>query len=212
MPRTPLIDEARRSTLPTVGGVMAEIRAMAEEAFAKHVLVREGEGRWICRSVGAAYWFRVITAPSTVIIIGDVGEAILSISSPDPLPWLRGRARAGAFDAEYVIQKIHGASKTFYAGSAVAVVEDLMEDADGEFVRRLRDLVSDLDELDDEKSWWNAWEMRGLESEDLCTAYGPSEASIWTSECIRWFARALVAAEESDPIDLTAHATEEKVQ
>lgn len=212
MPRTPVIAEALKLRLPTVAGVLAEVRSLADSAFAAHELIAEGEGRWLCRTPGSACnWFRLIVAPQTVIVFGDVGEGVITIAARDPLPWLRARAHAGAFDAEYVISKINGASKIFYPGTAVAAVEDLLRDADEAFARRMRDLVSDIDELDDERAWWNAWQAFDLESEDLCTAYGPSQWSMWTAECIRWFSRALVAREAATAIDLTDHITEEIV-
>ena len=65
------------------------IDALAEEAFASHVLREEGDGRWFCGRPGTGmYHFRVIVSPCCVFLYGDIGEVVFICPEEDSLNWL----------------------------------------------------------------------------------------------------------------------------
>lgn len=190
----------------------ASIRDLAKQAFADHVLTQVGEGRWLCRKPGTtAYYFTVITAPYRVIVVGDIGEAILAVSDHDALSWLRGFG-SGKMDRshDYMISKIVGRKDHFYVGDALANLRDSIKElerdlADGEpggkYLAKLRDFLDDVEDAEDEHEWLEAYRTSDLEYENLIEGiYGPAPKDYWTAECLCWFARALMASEKmSEP-------------
>lgn len=174
------------------------IRKLAERAFDAHVLQPEGRDRWLCwRPDDCAHMFRLITAPYRVVVVGDVGEAILKVSSEDPVRWLRGFA-GPAVPRDYIAGKIVDdvARRVFYLGDATAWLAENLADDPALLARTMATLRPYGDE-EDPMAWYRAATDAGLD-EAYDMGWGRSADHWWTVECLVWFARALVAAEAAE--------------
>lgn len=171
------------------------IAKMAAAEFAKHELIQEGEGRWRCGTPGSPfYWFRVITAPGTVIVFGDVGAAVLRFSA-EPIEWLQGAVRS----PDYLISKAEWKDETFYEGDALAWMEDRIVEGDVHAVLA-KGRLADAPWMSREQ-WMAAWEEEAL-SGILPKFMGPSSQMYWIIEALRWFVGALNAARAAPPYEL----------
>ncbi len=70
-------------------------RALAERAFASHVIAESEESancqRWLCESPkGSEYWFAVTAAPGLLVVNGDVGTLVLERPNTNMIGWARG--------------------------------------------------------------------------------------------------------------------------
>lgn len=191
----------------TFAEAAATIKRLAEDAFCEHVIKSEGDGRWLCRKPGAssAYWFRVIVAPRSIVILGDVGECVFLCSDWDSLAWLRGSATSW----DYLLSKVQASKeppKKFYPADAVAWLreahaDELKEEAEGgphvlvveDAERLLR--TGDLHE----HSWISLMEEHSVDD-----AYSVgrrwSETMLWMVEVCKTFVRLHDAQQLETPV------------
>lgn len=181
-----------------------QVRQLAAQSFADHVLVAEGEGRWYCGKPGTGiYSFRVVSAPYHVIVFGDIGDALLRVSDRNPVPWLRGAVRS----PDYLISKSIWRDTVFYRGDAVEYLRDALRETEPsrsaiavceELNLSTSDAV-DAIRLDDEldvRGWYEAWHDAGECEPPSCT--GPSAGMFWTVEALRCFVRLLDQVPQGD--------------
>lgn len=126
------------------------IESLAGDAFRAHVLKQETPERWLCRRPERqGYWFRVIKAPTALMVYGDVGELVLRISDIDPIPWLRGAITS----PEYLWEKVQASkepTKTFYPRDAMRWLDDYLaeswpeDECDSDRLKRQRAKLVDL--------------------------------------------------------------------
>jgi hypothetical protein len=181
----------------TLATVRAQIEQFAGEALAAHVVrvVSGGEGVRVyrCSRPGTSvYSFTVAVLPNTVVFYGDIGEAILRMHAgkrvQDTLEWLWG-----AVDSEgYLLEKVRPAPvETFYRADAHAWLDARareMAESDVAF-----DDEADLRAcLDDETcspdEFARALSEAGL-LDGRVPGMGPSSATLWMVEALRWFAQ-----------------------
>lgn len=118
----------------TYKDAVQQIKAMATDAFKDHVLTEEGDGRWLCkRLIGGSYWFRLITAPGSIIILGDVGECILRphTKHDETVSWLRGAVDSPS----YFVEKVQASKKppfAFYPEECVKWLRDYATEMEGD--------------------------------------------------------------------------------
>jgi len=181
---------------------LENVKHFAEEAFKNHVLepkVTEGEVRsWLIREPGTGiYLFWVTLLPHTIIVSGDVGDAILNVSNNDPLPWIR-YLKDNPTDYHYVASKIRtGESRTFDARLAEEFLKDYVEgsgEEDPEEIEKLKKKVASIRQnwdSDDESgnSFYGACYKHEVDT-DGCVSDYPADR-YWTVECLRTFARLL---------------------
>jgi hypothetical protein len=102
------------------------IEALAAPAFAKHVLVAEGPGRWLCGVPhNSIYAFRVVVGPGFILLHGDIGELVLSTGRHDSLQWLR----ASVHNLDYCLEKAKRPEMAFFEGDTVQLLKEW--EADG---------------------------------------------------------------------------------
>jgi len=171
----------------------ATVLELAGEAFKDHVLTPEGEDRWTCRRPGkSAYWFRIVRAPGTLILLGDVGTAVFECYGPDSFAVLTSA------DWHYLLSKMTALSRNagqkekFYAGDALAYArEAASESPESKNWRALVNEVAQLDKWGDfnEHEWHKAIEAYGLDVDDHSAGRNYSEGALWAVEAVRCFAR-----------------------
>jgi hypothetical protein len=173
---------------------------LAAEAFAKHEIAVEGTDRWLCRRPkgdvwSSYYWFRILIAPRTVVLLGDVGDAIFECSEYDALSWLRGTDERG-----YLLSKLHalsrcsGGQKKFYAGDALAWArESKTDEPKGSPWRAFWSDVEGLNTVGDlnEHEWHEAIRTHGLDVDAHSVGQHPSEGALWAVEAVLCFRRLL---------------------
>lgn len=187
--------------LETYAAHAETIAGLAADAFKDHQLKPEGDRRWTCKRPGTGmYTFRVILAPGTVIITGDIGDAILHrISYTDPLEllgWLRGMTDGYP---DYTLSKlVHPeAYQQFFEGDAVRWAKtyavDTGEDAE-DFADEVRQ-AADHDELSRHQFLELAHE-HGVE-DCYKVGAGHSSEALWLFHALRTFIRLYDAQEAS---------------
>jgi len=169
----------------------------AADAFVNHVLIPkvvEGEVRsWLVKAPGTGiYHFWVTILPRTIIVSGDIGDAILNVSSEDPLHWVRsvcGPERKT--DYGYVASKIRtGERHTFDDRLAEEFLKELLVDADDEMKEKVKRIKESYHSDDDSgNSFFNACYHEDIDLEGAASDY-PADR-YWTVECLRTFARLL---------------------
>lgn len=174
----------------------ATVQRLAGKAFAGHGIKVDGAGRWLCRSttVGWAYWFRIIVAPRTVVLIGDVGGAIFECSDSDALAWVRG-----VDDRDYLMGKLtaltrcSGERLKFYDGDALAWARESKDEPRGSSLRAFWSDVEGLATVGDlnEHEWHEAVRDHGLDSDAHGAGLYPSEGAMWAVEAVLCFRRLL---------------------
>lgn len=185
---------------------LESVKHLAMEAFKDHVLkpkVTEGEVRaWLVQQPGAGiYHFWVTLLPRTIIISGDIGDAIMNVSSLDPLHWIRavcGPHPDRETDYSYVASKIRtGEQRTFDYRLAerflATFVDESGEDSPAEraVLQERVDRIRAASRMDYESgsSFYQACYEEGIELEGAAADY-PADR-YWTVECLRTFARLL---------------------
>lgn len=189
-----MFDDARRT-----------VQRLAVDAFKDHALTEEGDCRWICkRAGGGAYWFRLITAPGSIVIIGDVGECILRpyCKQHQVVSWLRGAVNSPA----YFVEKVQ-ASKTspfaFYPEEAIKWLNDYakeMADENADYARRVSDAWAAASEMHDGDGLSQHDYLRIASDAGIDDAYDVgrylSSRMLWMIEVCRCFVRLHDAAIE----------------
>lgn len=167
----------------------ALIRAMAEADLAEHVITPEGEGRWRFAKPGTGICAaRIIVAPFNVIVVGDLGEAVLYLSDRDALEWLRR-----ADDREYMLGKIRACSDgrvEFYVGEALRIAREHLNER----------AVAEIEELQragelHPNTWADVLCAADADSELHGLAFKPSTRAIWIVELLIAFSAALKRGE-----------------
>lgn len=175
------------------------MRAMAEDAFARHTVVRESQGKvdaWLCRRPDTnVYWFRVIIAQNLITLAGDIDGIMVVPYTHDALGWMRGALGSIAYFAEKVPANIN--ITEFDKELVVRALADDKErleqaDADDKAEDWWREQVADLAELLDrdfecEHDFNEAYHSSSLYSDDLPAVTGLSTGFYWTLEALRWF-------------------------
>lgn len=180
-----------------------QIAERARVAFANHVLTCEqndGPVRmWYCAKPGTSmYSFRVIEAPGTLVVAGDVGSVILHTPGRRMVPWLLSSWRS----LDYVLEKIHGGRfehLEFIQGEVESFLQDQIKtdsdlDGDAGEVERL------LAEWNERKVFTDEHSLPELAYEILCGPYDSEVMSglydfgsdvLWSYHAIARFAELL---------------------
>jgi hypothetical protein len=157
----------------------AEAEKSAERNFKRHVLTKEGEGRWLFRDPDCqAFWFRVVAAPRTIMMFGDTGGVMLHPSDWDALGWLRGVVGGyapGKWDIGYVAEKVEHKKDImeFQTELIARYIAELREELAGEVLDYEKEQQS-LDEEDRDKEPPEEFEERQEAIDDLDGYYESS--------------------------------------
>lgn len=175
----------------TLQETRADIRGFAVDAFKDHRVVSVEATPAVrvfrCATPGTGvYAFTVVLLPRTVVFYGDIGEAILRMSDPDPLCWLRGAVHSEG----YVIEKFRPQpAEEFYRSDAHAWLDEWKKDADPELhadeEAAIRSVLRDEESTPEEFA--RALSDANLLDGDL-PGMGPDSATLWIIEGLRWFA------------------------
>ncbi len=139
-------------------------------AFANHVVTKEGEGRWHFGKPGTGiYHGRIITAPGTLILFGDLGELMFRPSSKDALGWLRDCLTASGskvYSVGYVAEKVpHDIKITEFQKEAVAERIQQLRDSVNDYKdhegyeEHVKNIVAFADDLASHSEWESAYQF-----------------------------------------------------
>lgn len=190
----------------------ADARIHAAKNFAKHVLVREGDGRWLFWDPEnpCFFWFRVLTTKRHLIMVGDTGDLILNPHGADALAWLRGVLQFEQYDLCYVAEKASRDTKIaeFQKELVKRYLDELESEArcyreeQGHPSQALEEMVEEGREID----WCSAGEFYSWCSEHAVDEYPEVEGLTWgfmhRIEGLRHFCLALnrLEAEEAESL------------
>jgi hypothetical protein len=187
-----------------------QVQALAVNAFKDHVLTEEGDGRWLCKRPGTGtYWFRLVTAPSSIIILGDLGECILRpyCKQDQAVSWLRGAVNSPGYFIEKV-QASKAPPKAFYPSECMqwmaGYIGERDDDDDTARTSELREALQEMrEQYRDEALTHESW-LRIARDYDIDDVYGVamhlSSNMLWMIEVCRCFVRLHDAAVEAVPI------------
>jgi len=99
------------------------LRDMIRKDLKDHVLTIEhnldGLKAFYCgRPNTSMFSFRVVFAPGTIAIFGDIGDGIFSINDEDSLAWLRGISTDQGVFSDYIISKLIHKKRQFFPQEA----------------------------------------------------------------------------------------------
>jgi hypothetical protein len=175
--------------------VLAEVETNAKRAFEKHKITPEGVDEYFCADPhDNDCSFHIIFRPGTIIIYGDVGDWILSLSCRDSFGWI-----FGSLSIDYVRQKIHatstirgdGQTESWYLPDAI---EHIREDGAGgadedEDENPYADLLEELkyacEEISHER-FCEMWSDLNIDDYYQVGVY-PSRGTMWVREILKWF-------------------------
>lgn len=113
----------------------AQIKNHAASAFREHTLTQEGEGRWYCGKPGTGFYhFRVISAPGTIVLFGDIESLVLRPSGNNALHWLRSVLHPDkeVDSISYVLEKaeyVFKVRQVFLYKEALALIKEEKKEA-----------------------------------------------------------------------------------
>jgi hypothetical protein len=171
----------------------ADVKQQLSDAFTRHVLTAEGDGRWLCRAPDTnAYWFRLIVAPNALIVLGDLGEMVARPYTPDPIAWLRGAVGSPGYFVEKV-QASKSPTKEFYPVECLQwlqhTIKEIGRPGNEGYVAALRDAG---DAYRGDGLWQDEW-LRIAAANDLDDAYDVgmflSKDMLWMIEVGKCFIR-----------------------
>lgn len=170
-----------------------DIVAMAVDGFKDHQIRLVQPGLWKCsRPNSWIYGFFVAALPGALVFYGDLGEAVLRPSDTDVIPWLRGAVRSEG----YLLEKVKPRpEQAFYPGDAVAWAAERVNEGGATVVLDDARQMAKDGELN--RYTWSdlVYEHTG-EAEDCAIGSGPSAASLWLVQALRWFVAHLDQVQE----------------
>lgn len=183
----------------TMRSCQDSIAGYAAKDFAGHTIAKITEERWLCRTPGqSSYWFFVIVCPGTVIVYGDIGDAILRMSertTAGTLAWLRGSVES----PDYMISKIVDPKRSFYPGDVIGFIEDRVKEDEGDdndeaIFSPMRLIMHDVVEMArfgdlNQHTWSEICVDEAWDSETHGVGDGFDAHCFWTVEALKTFIR-----------------------
>lgn len=181
----------------------SKIAALASSAFATHELQREGTGRWLCRRPGtgySGYWFRVIEAPATIVVLGDITYAILECSDRNSVAWLRSALRNEG-DPNYVLGKVVASRvplREFFTELARGEVQRLREQGTA-WASEIEEVLGDLTDGPEGAARFAEAYYEASNDAEVPSCSDWSSETLWLYHALRTFVRLLLATDQAAP-------------
>lgn len=166
----------------------------AKRRFAKHEVVVEGEGRYLCRKPGTGVdSFRVIFAPGAIFFFGDLYELILMPHDRDSKAWLRGTLRDGR-EIGYPLSKISHTQRDYVKEFCPDLAEEIVAEYEREEPKRAKDWERVREAIDrgDDREARRAWDEVWWDISSDCefpSAVTWTPMTLFQLEALRWFVR-----------------------
>lgn len=162
-----------------------QIRAVAADSFAEHVITQVSETVWKCHNPKTwNYGFFMARLPGAWVCYGDVGD--LMVTRSDTLTWLRQATETD--DYGYFLGKMPFKLEKFYPGDALTLLDEHVRD---EYIeeKRAEAIIEEWNEYDTLESYEcyarAVYEVTG--DAELIASKGMSYDAMRCIEAIRWF-------------------------